>query len=353
MAKDDLKIIKKKLINEDKIPDLLKALDCEYVTREQSGRLFTAQLPERFGSTNKRSVQVKTNDSLSTTIRSRGEFNGDNIFHLVSYLKFNKKGSAIGKDLHNAKEFICRRFGWDNFLSYNEDEIYVKDFTSCLKELLHDGISKIEIIPNPVLSESTLKSYIQLPYEGWIDEGISYSTQVEFGIGFDLESKRITIPMRNQSGELVGVKGRIMKDKDDPERKYLYLHKFNNRYEWFNFHRAKEHILKEKKVYIFEAEKSPMKAYEYGYFNTLGIGSSDITIEQAQILKELGEDIDIILCYDQGIEVNDIERASELFEGWDVYGMYDIDGLLGDKDAPVDRGKEIWTKLVKDYVFKI
>ncbi|MGV4321157.1 hypothetical protein [Bacillus mojavensis] len=350
---DDLELIKRKLRDEEKIEDLLSAIGCEYIKTEQRGYLYVAQLPERFHSDNKRSVQVKMNDSMTCHIRNRSEFSGD-IFNLISYIHHDARGN-LQNDLHNAKEFICRTFGWTDFLKGKKRKIK-EDPTACLKQIVNRRKKKPEIKPNPVLPESVLNDYYfkgsPLPYEGWIDEGISYETQTMYGIGFDLDTKRITIPMRNRFGELVGVKGRILKDEDD-ERKYLYIYRYQNRFEWFNFHYAHPYILMDKKVYIFEAEKSCMKAFEYGIFNTVAVGSSEISPEQALMIKQLGMDIEIVLCYDKGITKDEIKKNAELFNGRKVYAMFDVNDLLEDKNSPVDQGVDTWRKLHETSVFEI
>jgi DNA primase len=346
----DLKAIKRRLLEENRLETIYEALGCEYIS--YSGGRIEAQLPERFHSPNKRAVQTKLNESLSSAIRNRADFSGGDIYSLISFIHNNKRGEEdIKADLHEAKKFICETLGWTEYLKGGEYKTK-KDYVAPLKAILKNKNRQREIIPNPILPEEVLEEYLPYPSYDWIQEGISFKTQKMYGIGFCLESKRITIPMRNRFGQLVGVKGRIMKDEDD-DRKYLYLHRYNNRYEWFNFHFAHPYILMEKKVYIFEAEKSPMKSFELGIFNTLGIGASEISPEQAQIIKSLGLDIEIVLCYDKGITLDEIRKNAELFEGRKVYAIYDTDNLLEDKDSPIDKGLDIWNKLEKDYVFEI
>jgi DNA primase len=352
----DLQLIKDRLMNDDKVEALLEAIGCEYIKPEQRGFLITAQLPERFYSNNKRSVQVKLNDSMSCSIRNKPDFKGD-IFNLVSYIHRDKRGEELQSDLFNAKEFICELFGWKDFLKGHKKGETRIDYTAPLKALAKSRRNRIEIKPNPVLPEETMNQFYiynrPLPYDGWIKEGISYDTQVMYGVGFDLDSKRIVFPLRNRFGKLVGVKGRILRNEDDPERKYLYIYRCNNRYEWFNFHFAHPYILSEKKVYILEAEKSCMKAFEYGVYNTLSIGASEISPEQAQMIKQLGLDIEIILCYDKGIEIDEIKRVAKLFKGRNVTAMYDTQNILEDHDSPIDQGIDNWNYLVENCVYEL
>lgn len=170
----DLKQIRNKLRDEDKVESLLEALGCEYIKVEQRGFVITAQLPERFYSNNKRSVQVKLNDSISCAIRNRGDFKGGSIYDLVSYIQFDKRGDEeYKKNLHKSKEFICKIFGWTNFLKSRKGEIVVKDYNASLKEIINSKQRKREVKPNPVLSEDVMLEYYPynkpLPYQGWID----------------------------------------------------------------------------------------------------------------------------------------------------------------------------------------
>jgi DNA primase len=346
----DLQEIKKKLIDENKIDRIYEAMGCEYVS--YSGGRIEAQLPSRFHSDNKRAVQTKLNDNLTSSIRNKADFKGGDIYSLVSYIHHDKRGEEdIQKDLHNAKTFICETLGWTEFLKGGAFKTK-KDYVAPLKAIMRQKQRQREIIPNPILPEETLDEFLPYPSLDWIEEGIDYNTQKMYGIGFDLESKRITIPMRNRFGQLVGVKGRILKDKDD-DRKYLYLYRYHNRLEWFNFHYAHPYILMDKKVYIFEAEKSCMKGFSNGVYNTLAIGSSEISPEQVQTIKQLGLDVEIVLCYDKGITLDEIRKNAQLFEGRKVYAMIDTDNLLEDKNSPIDQGIETWNKLVKNNIFEV
>lgn len=345
----DLKIIKSRLISEYKIEALLESLGCSYIKSEGS-KLITAQLPDRFHSTNRRATQVKLNDSLTCAIRNKADFKGD-VFDLISYIEFDKRGDEMLKNLHVSKEYICKLFGWTEFLKGGDFKARI-DYVAPLRALLRNEQRQKEIVPNPVIPEEVLDEFLPYPAYDWIQEGISYNTQKMYGISFCLESKRIIIPMRNRFGQLVGVKGRIMKDEDD-DKKYLYLHRYQNRYEWFNFHYAHPYILMDKRVYIFEAEKSCMKAFENGIFNTIAIGASEISPEQAQIVKQIGLDVEIVLCYDKGITLDEIRKGADIFVGRKVYALYDSDNLLGKKNSPIDDGIEIWNELIEDYMFEI
>ena len=350
MKLSELQEIKKKLLRENKLDRIYEAMGCEYITF--SGGRIESQLPVRFHSDNKRAVQTKLNDSLTSSIRNRADFGGGDIYSLISYIVNDKRGEdEYKKDLHNAKQFICETLGWTEYLKGGVFKTK-KDYVAPLKAIMREKQQVREIKPNPILPESVLDEFLPYPSLDWINEGISLETQKMYGIGFDLESKRITVPMCNRFGQLVGVKGRILKDEDD-DRKYLYLYRYQNRYEWFNFHYAHPYILMDKKVYIFEAEKSCMKAFSNGIYNTLAIGASEISPEQVQMIKQIGLDIEIVLCYDKGITLDEIRKNAQLFEGRKVQAIIDTDDLLHGKNSPIDEGIEVWNQLLKNNVFEV
>jgi DNA primase len=353
----DLKLIKNRLRDYDKIEKLLEKMGCEYVKMEQGGDLVTAMLPPKFNSSNKRALQVRMNDSIYCQIRNRGDFNGGSIFDLVSYIQFDKRGEKeINKNLPKSKEYICKTFGWEEYLG-NKNNVFVKDYTASLKELIGGKRKRNNFVPNEVISESILNQFYidnqPVPYYEWVKEGIPSYVQRLYGIGFDLLSRRVTIPLRNTKGQLVGVKGRTVEEKDKEDRKYLYLYRCNNRYEWFNFYIAKDYIIKSKKVFIFESEKSVMKAVSYGYFNCLSIGATDISSEQSNLLNSLGEDIEKVLCYDKDKTIDEVTEQVNRLGSNNVYAMIDTDDFLEGKDAPVDKGKVIWENLVDNYVYEL
>lgn len=353
----DLQQIKNKLLNQNKIEELLESIGCLHIKVEQRGQLITAQLPEKFGSHNKRSVQVRMKKGLPCYIRNMPDFEGD-IYNLISYIHFDKRGKKdIAKNLSKSKNYICNLFGWREYLGKSKGDVVVKDYTASLKEIINSTKKRNKLEPNPVLPDNIMNEYYlygkPLPFQDWIDEGISYQIQELYGVGFCLESKRVVFPLMNRFGKIVGVKGRIMKDEDDLERKYLYLHSCNISQEWFNLHYAQPYILMDKKVIIVESEKSCMKFASNGIWNTLAIGSSDISEEQVRIIEGLGKDVEVYLAYDKDKTIKEIKSQAEKFKNNNVYGIFDTDDLLSYKDSPIDRGVEVWNKLYENNLYQI
>ena len=337
----DLQTIKNMLLEGENLYTLLEHLDCLNIKYEQGGRLLTAQLPIDFDSDNKRSVQIRTNDNIYCNIRSR-DFSGD-IFNLVSYLAFDIREN-YNDYLFEAKDYICDIFGWnfgsdDNFIQ----EVYI-DYAEPLRELFQFGVDS-HYIPNDILNENIMNEFYLKPFHDWLLEGISIRTQREFEVGIDLMSHRIIFPYRNQFGQLVGIKGRAFEqDVNDYNPKYKYIYPCNASMELFNYHRAKEYIDKEKKVIIFEGEKSVMKLHSNGIYNAVALGSSSISPHQASLFA-YNPDIEIILAYDKDKTIEEILEHAKAFDLSRVTFLYDKHDLLQGKDSPIDKGIDVFNKL--------
>lgn len=331
----DIVNFKKNIFNNNKIEELLIKLGCHNVKKEQSGKIITAGLP---GGDNRRSVQVKNNPYLDACIRSKG-ITGIDLFDVVSYVAFNE--TTLDGMSYNRTLAI-------NWVKRNLD-IELKDFSTTNLTWAED-ISKPK---NKPLNKQVLKQYIMLPHHSWIKEGISYETQTFFNIGYNLENNQIVIPIYNQDDELIGVKARNL-DTHRYEYKYTYLYPCIASNNLYGLNIAKRHIKKVDMVILFESEKSVMKSFQYGYRCAVALGCSDLTQTQLNLLKEyLSPTIKIILAFDKDVyykkgkfNFDHLKKIDSMFKQ-NTYAIIDKDGILGEKDAPIDCGKENFNKLLK------
>lgn len=210
----------------------------------------------------------------------------------------------------------------------------------------------------------------------WIKEGISIETMKRFEIGYYLRRDYISIPQRDPENNLVGIRGRAMRAEDiDAGMKYIPLTIEMQQYNLpslmylYGLHIAKYAIKKIKKVIIFEAEKSVLKSYTfYGDDSiALSISGGKLSKFHIQMLLRLGVE-EVILAFDKeeiilnGSETEDeIEKikaknlrykqkirgtAEEIAVFCKASVIWDFEGLLCDKDAPIDRGQEIFERLM-------
>lgn len=219
-----------------------------------------------------------------------------------------------------------------------------------------------------VYNSHVLECFTQQPkyLAPWLDEGIDYDVLVEFGVKFDMVRNRIVFPVIDHLGRLVGIKVRNFNQNDIEEhRKYMPLWHNKELYNYpkmmvlFGFYQNQKIIKKSKEVIMYEAEKSVLKHGScFTQNKSVAIGGSSFSAYHAVILKEAGVE-KIILAMDNdwdedgdktyGLKkmLNEAFKIKEM--GFDVDIMYDWNGdLLGNKDAPIDKGRQIYSTLYRN-----
>ncbi|MCM3273966.1 DNA primase [Paenibacillus elgii] len=349
---NEFKLIKDRILNEDRFEEILVRMECEHITPK--GNRYEAQLPHKFNSNNKRSVQIYLNENLSCRIRSKGFSQGD-IFGLVSFIVFDcYSEEQQNKNLPKAKHWICENLGYTELIT-NTHNRPVEDPLKWLKEVKKKRNKKVldNTYENVILPDEIMNQFVMYPYFPYIQEGIKYETQVEFQIGFDLFTERVVYPIHNQYGDIVSVKGRTIDPlyRQKGVYKFLYLYNFNKMIELYNWHRALYYILDKKEIIIFEGEKSCWLATQFGYRNCVAIGGDDLSIYQIQMIKNLGIDIKIILAFDKDKNPDDFKKQAKKFTNARlVYAMWDGETKLLSEDlkhSPVDLGKGVFDELYK------
>jgi DNA primase len=348
----DLKLLKQRIYEEEKIDTLLESLNCENIKFEQSGNLIVAKLPD---GDNKRSIQIKNNENLTANIRSKG-ING-NIFSVIGYILYNAiTFDEVRENLYQIIQYICNElnYEWHDFKGEKkEDKV---DWNWFLRSVQKDRKNefKLDNIPvNKVLDENIMNQYIPILHEKWYQNGINFKTRKLFDIGYDLRSDRIIFPVHNKNGEIVGIKGRAIDDSD--EKKYIYLYPCSKSIELFNYHRAIEWIQKYKKVYILEGAKSSMFSTQWNVKNCVSIEGDSLSPGQVYLLKKIGIDIELIFLFDSDKDINFIKQQVGQIRNRDIKVLKQDNGLLNinNKESPVDLGKEVYLKLIGEHLVEI
>ena len=219
-----------------------------------------------------------------------------------------------------------------------------------------------------VYNSHVLECFTQQPkyLAPWLEEGIDYDVLVDFGVKFDMVRNRIVFPVLDHLGRLVGIKVRNFNQKDlEEHRKYMPLWYNKELYNYpkmmvlFGFYQNRKIIKKAKECIVYEAEKSVLKHGSYFTQNkSVAIGGSSFSEYHSIILKESGVE-KIILALDNDWDEDGnkeyglnkmIAEAYKIKDyGFDVDIIYDWDGyLLGNKDAPIDKGRQIYSKLYRE-----
>jgi DNA primase len=352
----ELHDIKRRIYNEERIEDVLELLECWSIDTEQSGKLYVAGLPD---GDNKRSVQVKNTETLSSSIRSKG-INGD-IYDVISYILFNAESEEDRKNsLHKSKFWVCKQLNYVEFIDefYRETSNPIEnkpDFNNWLRKLKKSRVENVPESLNRVCLPSILDEFGIIPYKKWVDEGIKLTTQKLFGVGIDVKSDRVTFPIHNKNGELIGVKGRYCGKNVHVEDnyKYLYLYPCNKSIEFYNLHRAIPYIIKNNEVIIVEGAKTVMNLYQWGYRNVISIEGDSLSDYQIILLKELGLHMCYIFVWDKDKDIEFIKNEASKLKGRIKYVIFDKDNKLNYKDSPCDKGKDVWEKLYEQNKYRL
>lgn len=193
--------------------------------------------------------------------------------------------------------------------------------------------------------ESILKQYGNTPNLLWMRDGISLATQRKWKVGFDVESQRITLPIRTSSGEIMAIKGRLNGEPEEWEPKYLYLVNGPMSQTLFGYS-ENYNTLYENDVIVVESEKSVLKMDSWGYHNVVALGSNSLSVVQVKLLLSLNPKR-IIFMLDKSLPLENTKRNVDLLKSFCTMRSVDVfywdweDNItLEDKAAPCDDSKE-------------
>lgn len=223
---------------------------------------------------------------------------------------------------------------------------------------LYDGLSRNNEITVTTYPEDILKQYGNTPNTLWLQDGISLSTQRKWGIGYDVLSQRITMPIRTSTGEIMAIKGRLNGMPEEFEPKYLYI--INGPMSQTLFGYSENYSsLYENEVYVVESEKSVLKMDSWGYHNVVAIGSNSLSPTQAKLLVSLNPKR-VTFMLDKSLPLDNTKRNAEILKSFCVMRQLDIkywdwtDNLtLDEKAAPCDDTKEELEYILQNEVVDI
>ena len=207
----------------------------------------------------------------------------------------------------------------------------------------------------------------------------------------DLLAQQIIIPHRDIFERLVGIRCRNYNSElVENGKKYMPVYvgdkccSYPMEFNLYGLWKTKDNIIKQKRVILFESEKSVLK-YASIYDNDENISvamcSMNFSHVQKDILLLIGVQ-EINICYDKQYELDKLEYFKnknnkdlteeeriekkkkineynsyfkKLLKIYRLVGNYmqmyviaDFDDRLDYKDAPIDRGKEIYEELFKE-----
>lgn len=203
----------------------------------------------------------------------------------------------------------------------------------------------------------------------WAREGISEDIMKKFNILYYNYRNKIVIPHYDIDGRLVGIRGRTLEpDEEKLYGKYMplrvenILYKHPLSFNLYGIYENKENIKKYGKAIIFEGEKSVLK-YGDMYEENISVAScgSSLNYKQVELLVKDLQVRDIIIAYDKEFKnfasqecknyFHKLEKICQKYINYcNFYFLFDFNNLLDLKDSPIDKGKEVFEKIMLNKV---
>lgn len=182
----------------------------------------------------------------------------------------------------------------------------------------------------------------------WESEGINRDSLNRFQVYYDSFSDRLVYPIRNMDGKIVNIGGRTLDPqwKEKNQRKYCYFYAWGTMDTIYGLVENMEYILDKKEVIIFEGCKSVLLADSWGVRNCASLLTSHLNPHQMKILAKLG--CRVVFALDKDVNIRKDHNIEKLRRYVNVEYLFDKDDLLEPKDAPVDKGSDVFKKLYSE-----
>jgi hypothetical protein len=204
----------------------------------------------------------------------------------------------------------------------------------------------------------------------WIDEGITQEVMNQAGICYDPKNQGIVIPHYDINNRLIGIRERtLIQEQAETYGKYMpariagkmYNHPLS--FSVYNLNHSKENIQKIKKAIVFESEKSCLKYRSFfGEENDISCaicGSSFIQYQAWLLINQGAKEIVVALDHDftdlsSEVAQRQIKNLKQIHNKYGKFVtisfLWDKENLLGYKDSPIDKSKEVFLELYKNRI---
>lgn len=328
----DVQRLKEHIINNDFVPQILECLKCHDI--KDKGEYYQCANPD---GDNLNAITVYKN-SLHTIDYTRNieQKNISDIFNLVMFFQHCNFFQSL--------KYVCQCIGIDYYYDFNKNLPASLKLTKLLTEfsIHNDGDICIEKPIEPI-SEHILSYYKPYLNDMFYQDNIDYQIQKMFEVGYDEETNRITIPIRDELGNLVGVKGRYFStNMPDYINKYLYIEPCAKGQILYGLNIAYDSIKQNNSVYVVESEKGVMQMFSGGYTNTVATCGKKITQIQVNKLSRICENI--IFVYDKDVQIEELNHIADKFMNYlNIFAVIDKQNILSEKESPCDNPKKFKT----------
>lgn len=323
----DAQSIKDYIFSNDKMEIVLENLGMHHIQWHNRREYVTCGMPD--GDNPSSTVIYCDNNFLMVKAYTRDIVDPYGISDIISLVSFIK-GTIFTQSIN----WLCELFGLDYYSndSCNDFALDYMKFSDTLFD--NKDTTSIQLRPIP---EDTLLAY--LPWDNTIfyEDNISYQTQAEFELGLDVFSHRITIPIRDEMGRLVGVKGRRAWDVvDEYNPKYIYLHQCAKSRICYGLYKTLPYIKETNTIIVCESEKGVMQLWSYGYRHCVAVGGHSISPQQQDLIIQSGA-ATVIIAFDKDVDEETVRKEADKLSLYRrVEYILDFDNILNEKESPMD-----------------
>lgn len=182
----------------------------------------------------------------------------------------------------------------------------------------------------------------------WEEEGITDQSLEKFQVRYDPLSNRLVFPIRNPNGDIINICGRTLDPayKEKKLRKYTYFQPMGTLDTIYGLWENRAAIVAKREIILFEGAKSVMKADSWEIPNTGAILTSHLNPNQFKILIRLG--VRVVFALDAEVDICQDKHIRRLLPYVRVEWVRNRNGLLEEKDSPVDKGEAVFRKLYQE-----
>ena len=266
-------------------------------------------------------------------------------------------GKVFNINFPSAFHYVCRKFNISSSGEYVSADYVDTKFIKKFKK------KETQYILNEI-PMNLLNGFYKIFHKTWIEDGISIKTMLKFNIMFSIRENKIIIPHFDIDNRLLGIRGRALnEDEIEAGKKYMPIYHPKNGVlkhptggNIYGLNVTKDKVKEYKTIILFESEKGPQQLDSMFPDMSIGggISGSYLTDEQIKILLSLNID-NVVLALDKEWSNNEEEEfykqkiksgfIDKLLPYFRVQIMWDTDDLLDYKDAPTDKGIEVFKKL--------
>lgn len=224
---------------------------------------------------------------------------------------------------------------------------------------IFDGITNSSDEMQPEIDKSILEEYKKIYTLRFLKDGISFKSHDFWGDMYDVESQRIIIPIYDEYGRLVGIKGRRnYETESELEPKYLYLAPVSMSQVLYGYCQNYQYLYGSD-VIIVESEKAVQQAYSFGVRNIVGLGSNNLSFKHATLVAQLSPQR-VIMALDEGLDFEQTKKNIETLKGVFTYMECEFwywdstkDPTIPKKASPTDMGYEKFKDIMDNQLVKL